>query len=77
MEVRSTPRSGLPSAVASPDPGKGGAYGTVGARVGCSGPSKKCSAGASSDAGGWEGEICVGMGVASGSCIVKDIEGDS
>ena len=45
----STPRSGLPSTVASPDPGREGAYGTVGVRVRCSGPSKKCPA--SSDAG--------------------------
>ena len=44
------PRSGLPSAVAYPEPRREGADGTVGDRTGHSGPPKKWSVRVSSDA---------------------------
>ena len=47
---------GLLSVVASPDLRREGAYGTAGVRLWCLDPSKKCSARASGDAGGWEEE---------------------
>src|SRR5258706_3637617 len=58
---------GIPSAVASPDLRREGAYGALGMSVLCLDPSKKCSARASSDAGDGRGKTgtCTGIGVAS------------
>ena len=58
----------LSLAVASADPRRRRAHGTVGVRVRCSGPSKKCSARVPRDARGEKERTgsCAGIGVASG-----------